>query len=388
MNLTTFKTVLPFILDVGATPWLWGRHAVGKTETVEKYYLNQGYKFFNIRLNTQSDLGDILGLQEFTTDKATGEKIATKFCYPDWITDLVAWCEANPDKRGCIFIDEVNRAARLEMIGPIFQMSLDRRLHTLPFPANLDVILASNPDTKDYSLLSLKDKALMSRFWHCHFDPSKEEFFTYAESEKADVELLAFLKEQPAFLEEATDTFSISEYAKPDRRKWLRYVSPLKANTSFPEKHLGETIAGFIGQDTVLAFEVWLNSREKPFELKDLLKSYNAKFKKEVEKCVTDGKTDKINDLGDKICKFALTGDDITKKQIENILNFLNDIPNDIMFKVMHSCYDKRKFFDACESVYSKCQALTSIEEKLKAVYESIPRDADGNRIEEKEKAV
>ena len=369
MNITTLNKVLPFLLKAKITPWIWGYHGKGKSETIETYYNSKGWLIFNFRLNTQADVGDFLGLQDFVTDEK-GKKVASSFFKPDWLKQCIDFCKANPDKRACIFIDEINRAARFDLIGPVFQMSLDRRLHTYEFPENLDVICASNPNTKDYSVLSLKDKALLSRFCHIFFSPDKKEFFAYGKAVKADNDVMSFLKEQPDFIEEKDlDKFSVSDYAKPDRRKWIRGVSELR-KLGLPKDEYHEVFAGLVGIEATIAFERHLQKPDKPITVEDILNSYDTVQAKVVEHAGEETRTDILNNTCAKVIEFFGTNPDFNEDQGKNVIRFIEDLPNELMFNVMHGIYNKRKFHDFCEKHYE--ELLKPLETRLAAIREEV----------------
>lgn len=370
MNITTLKKVLPFLNEAKISSFIWGLHGKGKSETIESYYKSNGWLCFNFRLNCMADAGDFLGLQDFVTD-AKGNKIATKFCMPDWLKQCIDFCKANPNNRACIFIDEINRAARFDLIGPIFQMALDRKLHTFDFSdLNIDVICAANPDTGNYSVLSLEDKALLSRFCHIYFNPTKKEFFDYAKKIKADEAVLEFLQEQPDFLEEKDlETFSISSYAKPDRRKWIRGVCKLK-ELQLPKEDQEEVFAGLVGIEATIAFEKFLQKVDKPITLEEILDKYSKVRKKVIEYSNNEMRTDILNNTCAKVIEFFEKNSDFTEKQGNNVIKFLEDLPNELMYNVIHNIYNKRKFHEFCERNYTS--SLKNLEERLKNIRQTV----------------
>lgn len=290
---------------------------------------------------------------------------------PEWLKECIDFCKANPDKRACIFIDEINRAARFDLIGPIFQMALDRKLHTFDFSnLNIDVICASNPNTKDYSVLSLKDKALLSRFCHIFFSPDKKEFFAYGKAVKADNDVMSFLKEQPDFIEEKDlDKFSVSDYAKPDRRKWIRGVSELR-KLGLPKDDYHEVFAGLVGIEATIAFEKHLQRPDKPITVEDILNNYDQVQSKVVEHAGEDSRTDILNNTCAKVIEFFGTNPDFKDEQGKNVIRFIEDLPNELMFNVMHGIYNKRKFHDFCEKHYE--ELLKPLEARLAAIREEV----------------
>jgi hypothetical protein len=367
MNITTFKKVLPFLLENKLSPWVWGNHGKGKTETIETYYKENDWLIFNFRLNTMSDVGDFLGLQEIQKNDK-GELAYSKFCMPEWLKKCIDFCKANPGKRAGIFLDEINRAARLDLLGPIFQMSLDRKLHTYDFSMyNIDIISASNYNTKDYSLLNLKDKALMSRFVHINFDPPLKEFFTFAK-DKMDSTLYAFLEENPEFVEEKDlEPFSISQFSKPDRRKWIRGVAKLHELEALNDGEMVELLSGLVGLEAALGLKEYKAKAVKPLTLEEILNTYpkvRNKLKELVEK--TD-RSDIVNHTVSKVIEFLQSDKEFTAKQGKNIIAFMEDLPNEHMWNVLYSCYNTKRFFEFCEKHKEKIEPLVKRCEEIKA---------------------
>jgi len=370
MNIEQVTKVLPYILRAKIAPWFWGHHAKGKTKVLTKLFQDKGWLVFNFRLNTQADVGDILGLQDFAIDSVTGQKSYTSFFKPEWLHNCIEFCLANPDKGAVVFFDEVNRAARLDLLGPIFQMSLDGRLHTYEFPPNLHTIYASNPNTKDYSVLNLKDKALLSRFWHCYFNPSVDEWFKYAKEQDFSPSVISFLKDNPNFLEKQDlNNFSISDFTEEDRRKWE--MIDLLIKDGLPDELALETIAGFVGIEISAAFLEHRRNAERPIALNDILNHYNQ-IRANVQRCVEDERTDILNKASKEIIEFFQGNPDFTPEQGSNAVRFIDDMPNDIMFGIMHAIYNKRKFHDYCENNFNQ---LKNIVARIKEIRRTVDPD-------------
>lgn len=380
MNINQTKRLLPYLIKCKIAPWFWGYHGKGKTETITGHFQELGWMLFNFRLNCMVDVGDFLGLQDFTVDPKTGEKIASKFCMPDWLKQCIDFCNANPTLGAVVFIDEINRAARLDLLGPIFQMALDHRLHTYAFPPNLHIVCASNPNTSDYSLLSVKDKALLSRFCHLLFNPTKEEWFDYADQQDYDKSLIGFYKEHPEALER-TDlaSFSVADYTEPDRRKGKFLNDLLKAG--LPEDLRLETFAGFIGIENAAAYERYREEQDKALMLDDILNSYDT-VRDFVKKCSQDGsiRTDILNKAANEVITFYKDGNKFEKKQAVNTVRFIEDLPNDQMWNVLHSIYNDRKFHDFCEENY---HLFTNIEKRVKAIRSEVEPETVKDLLDE-----
>jgi hypothetical protein len=350
MNIKTLIKVLPVLTEFKLVPWLHGHHGKGKSETIETYYKSKGWLVFNFRLGTMADVGDMLGLQDFITDIKTGQKVATKFCMPDWLKQCMDFCEANPGKRAAIFMDEINRARSIDLISPVFQMSLDKKLHTYDFShLNIDIICASNPDTGNYSgVLSLDDKALLSRFVHINFNPSKEEWREYALDNKYNPDITDFLAESPEFLEESDlESFSISDLAKPDRRKWGAVNKLLKGN--LPKNEQYEVLSGMIGLEAAGAFNRFLDRDDKPLSTEDILDKYDAKMRKRVIKYTEANRSDLLHNACTKLQEYFAGDGTITDAQGTNLLKFISDIPLGIMFNFATNIYKNVNFYNFCD---------------------------------------
>lgn len=343
MNINTFKQAIPFLFKANVPAFVWGWHGVGKSTVPKQWCKENGWKFFDFRLNTQADVGDFLGLMDFVRD-ANGNIYATKHFTPQWLVDAIEYCNEHPESGALIYLDELNRAARFDMVGPVFQMSLDKRLHTVEFPDNLKLMVASNPNTEDYNVLNLDDKALLDRFCHIKLTPSRKEFIDYMRDTGKDQRIIDFLLENQKFIEESDDLedFSLDEFAKPSRRTWAEYVDALlKVETPMPV--MKELNKGMVGLTISTAFFKALENDDKPLTPGQILDNYK-KHKKKVEKLMSakdgvrsdlfkvssENLIDHLKKQGDKV---------ITKKQGENLIDYIFDIPRDYMVTLMRTVF-------------------------------------------------
>jgi hypothetical protein len=351
MNIKTLKECLPYMLKAKITPWLWGHHGKGKSQTIENIFEEMGWLCFNFRLGTQADVGDLLGQSEIEKDPITGQMAFTKFYKPEWMEKAFKFCEQNPEKGAVIFLDELNRIYRQDLIPPVFQMALDFRLHTYEFPENLHVIVAANPDTANYKVLKFRDEAFYDRFCHVKFDPSKEEWFEYARSQNIHPEILSFLIEQPEYLEQSgLDDFDISQYVAPSRRTWLRQVDKLyKIGT--PKNLIVEIASGLTGTKALVAWQEHLNKAEKPIQPEKIMNSYKSVQKLIKEMSNFESKEVRIDILKttcDNLSAFLVSNYDIdnggkifSPTNTKNIAQFMMDLPGELAFHFAHKTGDK-----------------------------------------------
>ena len=143
---------------------LTGRHGIGKSQILTKYYEAKGMMVKTLFLGQMSDPGDLLGLPN--KDEATGK---TTFMPPYWFP--------MDGKPIVLFLDELNRA-RPEILQTVMDLVLNRKLAGRPLPEGSRIISACN-DGEEYQLTDL-DPALVSRFNIYTFRPSAEEWVLWA----------------------------------------------------------------------------------------------------------------------------------------------------------------------------------------------------------------
>lgn len=124
MNVTVNTRELEKIL--GMTPpdqniMLVGRHGVGKSEILSKYYLSKGQKVISLFLGQMSDPGDLIGLPH--KNETYGK---TEFLPPYWFP--------TEGKPVVLFLDELNRA-RPEILQTVMDLTLNRTLAGRKLPA-------------------------------------------------------------------------------------------------------------------------------------------------------------------------------------------------------------------------------------------------------------
>lgn len=339
MNITTYKAALPIFFKARVTPLVYGYHGVGKSTAPEQFAAENGHKLVNLRLGNL-DAGDLIGLQDFTTDQYTGQKTATKHFMPDWLKALMDFCQANPDKWGILHLDEINHIRR-DLQSFIWQICLDRRLHTFVFPENLAVIASANPPTKDYpGTLDFKNKALLSRFCHVALRPDQAETLSYYRSRgtRSHSDVADFLQERSDMARGTLESFSVDEYCKPSDRSWDTVGRLMEAGAP------PEAIYGLVGVTAAEAYFQYLkNRKEKTVAPLDVLNDY-AKVRKSIKKMIKDTKNAELKLLCEGIQSQVL--EDSKKKDEkdpeqawqypkavgESVAAFAMDLPEDLSY--------------------------------------------------------
>lgn len=237
---------------------LVGKHGIGKSEILTRYYHNQGMKVVTLFLGQMSDPGDLIGLP-YKNEK-TGK---TEFLPPYWFPT-----DGQPV---VLFLDELNRA-RPEILQTIMDLALNRKLAEHYLPEGSRIISAVN-DGEEYQLTDL-DPALVSRFNVYEFRPSVEEWLLWASTRGIDSRIIAFIQENPKMLDESPDKRLDQGLEKsPDRRAWTRVSTIILGEKSLNGIHK-KIISGIVGMQAATAFFISI-SENSIIEPKELLLSYS-----------------------------------------------------------------------------------------------------------------
>lgn len=240
MNVTVNSRELEKIL--GMTPpdqniMLVGRHGVGKSEILSKYYLSKGQKVISLFLGQMSDPGDLIGLPH--KNETYGK---TEFLPPYWFpTD---------GKPVVLFLDELNRA-RPEILQTVMDLTLNRTLAGRKLPEGSRIISAVN-DGEEYQLTDF-DPALISRFNIYRFRSTVAEWLIWAEENKLDKRIITFISKEQNWLDDDGREDGTSLVRHPDRRSWER-VSDIIDGRPELETIDKKLIAGIVGTKAAVKF--------------------------------------------------------------------------------------------------------------------------------------
>ncbi|MBP5706499.1 MAG: AAA family ATPase [Spirochaetales bacterium] len=260
------------ILDV--TPaeqniMLTGKHGIGKSQILEKYYTAKGHKVVILFLGQMSDPGDLIGLPH--EDEKTGK---TAFMPPYWFpTD---------NQPVVLLLDELNRA-RPEVLHKIMDLALNRTLAGRKLPKGSRIISAVN-DGEEYQLTDL-DPALVSRFNVFEFRPTPEEWLLWAAQNGLNQHIINFISENPDMLYGAEFTREDQGLEKtPDRRGWERISNIMKEGVS--GELLKKIAASVVGMGAASKFYESI-AKLRLLTAKDILLGDFAKLKNTIKEYTT-----------------------------------------------------------------------------------------------------
>ncbi len=210
---------------------LMGKHGIGKSQILEKFFTAKGCKVVSLFLGQMSDPGDLIGIPH--KNEVTGH---TEFMPPYWFpTD---------DTPVVLFLDELNRA-RPEVLQTIMDLALNRKLAGRYLPAGSRIISAVN-NGEEYQLTDL-DPALVSRFNIYEFVPSVQDWLLWANKNGIDDRIIDYISANPNGLDNQVSVEDLDNLEKtPDRRGWVRVSEIISGKEVLKLSHKS-MIAGIIG---------------------------------------------------------------------------------------------------------------------------------------------
>ena len=232
---------------------LVGKHGIGKSEIIKKYYEDLGLVTVSFFLGQMSDPGDLIGLMH---KKEDNKKV--DFLPPYW------WPIDN--KPVVLFLDELNRA-RQELLQTVMDLVLNKTLAGKKLP-NDSIIVAAINEGDEYQLTEL-DPALISRFNIYNFKPTVNEWIEWANKTSLDERVVEFIDEYNDHLGAFIEDLSEGSIVKtPDRRAWVRVSDLLKNIPELKPIHT-KIIAGIVGLNSAYQFVEFINNNK--FSIKDFL---------------------------------------------------------------------------------------------------------------------
>lgn len=201
MNSHHLRRALLLAIQANVPSMVWGHAGIGKSQIVAGIARELELPFIDLRLATQEP-GDLIGIPY--TNPITNQ---TEWARPSW------W----PEGPAVLFLDELNRGNK-EVIQAIFQLVLDRRMHTHILPEGVRIIAAGNPPEGDYNTDAL-DAALVSRFMHLSLESHVQSWIDNCK-DFIDETVLAYVGTAKNELNQLKGTFTTDTIVRPTERTW------------------------------------------------------------------------------------------------------------------------------------------------------------------------
>lgn len=318
---------------------LAGRHGIGKSEILTKYFAEKGMKVIALFLGQMSDPGDLIGLPD-----KSGEK--TIFRPPYWFP-----LDGKPI---VLFLDELNRA-RPEVLQTIMDLALNRKLAGRELPKGSRVISAVN-EGEEYQLTDL-DPALVSRFNVFRFEPSVEEWLLWAKKKDVDVRVINFIRDNGQWLdgdpnmEEEEDT---GLDKTPDRRAWKRVSDVIKGIPNLSNTDV-KLISGIIGVKATNLFIVQM-AQVKAVDVRDLLDDFDkyvpafAKYKMHDFQIINEDIFQYLE-----VTKFDSVKAKTIAQNISRYISFLESENKNEVLASLANLFQQDRYDDAIEFIMGNC---------------------------------
>lgn len=313
MDLDDAKIVLKEILrKTDITPFLWGERGIGKSQCVYQIanelsqFEGEHWDLVELRIG-QMEVGDLIGIPKV-------ENGMTIWARPQWF----------PIKgKGIIFLDEPNRDNAGDVTQAIFQLVLDKKLHTHVLPEGWKVICAGNPAGDDYFVADF-DIALMDRFMHFIIKPSVQTWLGWAKNNGICSDILDFINTNENLLFISTvDSFNFN--IKPTPRSY-EMLNQILRNCQIPGRLHFEVFSGLIGKEATTTFLKYRIERfERPIDAEEIMLNYE-KIRNRLLKTRIDILNSTINNL------INYCADQNNKINENNLIAFLMDLNRDLLF--------------------------------------------------------
>jgi hypothetical protein len=301
MRVDNIKTFIKSCIEKGVKvpPLLVGTMGVGKSHIVKQIAQELNMKLVDLRL-AQQESGDLIGLPYKNGDGCT------HWAKPEW------WPKEG-DKT-IVFLDELNRAPN-DVRQAVFQLILDRKLHTHILPDTCYVVSAINPDNGNYQVEQL-DPAMLRRFCAIAVTPDVDTWLTWAKNNKIHNDLTEFVNSHRKMLFQEEE-IKLDVKPTPDS---YRMLNEMVVAGVIKKDIQQEIFQGMLGKETSISLIKFLDTHyERPVSGTQVLKEL-AKFTDKIKKQRTDETYTTIQDL------VACLSEDkriLDKDEVKNLVEFI-----------------------------------------------------------------
>ncbi len=272
MNAAQTKNMLK-LMPTDKSVMLVAKHGVGKSSVVKQVTEELGIGFHDVRLS-QCEVGDIKGLPWLDA-----ETQRTRFLKP-------VWWPRDPDSKGILFFDEINRASK-DVLQAVFEICLDRRLDGEALPPGWRVVSAIN-GADDYDVVDL-DPALLDRWFYIDFDPTPKEWMKWAVEVGIHPSIVDFIAQNQTLLDPPTGAMEAGK-VYPSRRSWKSLhdtITALGLWESPDDGVLTMICKGWVGVGISTMFPKFLMNEYSRLKADDILDNFE-KVRHKVEAAVSD----------------------------------------------------------------------------------------------------
>lgn len=292
MNFTETLRCLKYLPPLQSV-FLRGIHGKGKSRCVFQaaaelsVELKLPFEVVDLRLS-HYELGDMIGIphsrDSFNVTRSVyvngimeqQVKVATNVM----VHDLPLWFPTDPESRGFLFMDEIDRAG-LELHNWSMQIVNDYESNFVKLPIGWNVIAAGNNDDTVYDVRQ-QDAAGIDRYQVIDFKPTVREWINHAKATKVIDPITKYIEK---FGEKALDPPATMDRGSkyPSRRSWVKLSDRIKylksrgddliANIKTDGTYFEFLVSGFIGSEAV-GFREWVETQYKVYTAEEILNNF------------------------------------------------------------------------------------------------------------------
>lgn len=304
--------------------YIWGAPGIGKTEI-----LNQVAKKLDIVVQewhlSQIEPTDFRGVPKIEnikgSDNPEDERTVSK------LPAIFPTDNGENGKGGIMFFDEINRAPKM-VLSAALSLCLGGRIGTYELPSKWIVIAAGNrPEDLGGAVATTIEPALANRFAHVNYAPTVEKWIEWALTrEDINPDLVAFLSFHKQFFHKLDPDKEIMNWPSPRTWEMASHKDWFKRGKNWKNRLGYDTIQKIyqplVGNEAAVDFIEYLKLKEyyNENDVKDVYEK-GAKAKK------PPTRLDQARAAAASIA-FWKKGEDLTVKELNNILDFAMNLPN------------------------------------------------------------
>jgi hypothetical protein len=315
MRVGDAKRFLKILVEkqVQVAPLFVGSMGIGKSEVFKQVAQELDIELVDLRL-AQMEPGDLIGIPYREGDK-------TYWAKPGWFP--------KEGTRGILHLDELNRAPN-DVRQTVFQLIWDKQMHTHKLPKGWTVGASINPDNNNYMVEAL-DPAMIRRFIVLRLEPNVDDWMGWATTLGGiSSNLTGFIGTHKDMLFEP-ETFEI-----PIKRNnaAVSVINTLEKDKAIPPDLEFEIYSGIQGKEWAAAYIKYLDANyERPVNGEEVLKNY-ADVREKILK--QRKKADEMYVTIKQIIGIAEAAKKLTKKQMDNLVAFIDDLNADTAAMLVH----------------------------------------------------